>query len=73
MRRIKTLAAGMLLAVMVSMSAQTAMAGTGIIITERSGSRSNTGQPVKAEEGMDSTGIIIVALTNIGIIITELR
>jgi hypothetical protein len=69
MRSIKTLAVSMLLAVMVSMSAQTAMAG--IIITDnRTG---NTAEAVKSEEGLDSTGIYISTLTAIGIIITDLR
>jgi Na+/proline symporter len=66
MRSIKTLAASLLLAVMVSMSAQTALAG--IIITDN---RADTVQPpVKSQEALDSTGIYISTLVNIGIIIT---
>jgi hypothetical protein len=70
MRSIKTLAVSLLLAVVVSMSAQAAMAG--IIITDNRAE--NTVQPVTSEESVissvESTGIYISSLALIGIIIT---
>jgi hypothetical protein len=70
MRSIKTLAVSLLLAAMVSMSAQAAMAG--IIITDNRAE--NTVQPVKSEESVsgivESTGIYISSLALTGIILT---
>jgi hypothetical protein len=70
MRSIKTLAVSLLLAAMVSMSAQAAMAG--IIITDNRAE--NAVQPVKSEESVssivESTGIYISSLALTGIILT---
>jgi hypothetical protein len=75
MRSIKNLAAIMLLAVTVGMSAQTALAGSGIILLDRTGSAAtNDDQTLKSDEAVDDgTGIIVTTLTGIGIILLDLR